>query len=190
MLEFGVAAIIVQRCLVPRCNPLRVNGLASFLAVGSGRGTPRAWKKPRGGAAAEANLRRNSPERSGCTRLAVSDGLELVNLSGNSMIQASIRIVAAEGKRAELVEVLLRLKGPVEVVRGCRGCSVLQDLEDPNVLTYVVRWDTQEGLETHFRSERFRRLLPYIEMSAEPPIVDVSTVDHLGGIDFLVAILN
>jgi quinol monooxygenase YgiN len=106
------------------------------------------------------------------------------------MIQESFRIVAPEGKREEILGVLLCLKGPTEVSRGCRGCRIVQDVEDENVLTYIVKWETQEDLEEHLRSERFRRLLPYVEMSTEPPEVTFSTIDQVRGIELLVAVLS
>jgi quinol monooxygenase YgiN len=106
------------------------------------------------------------------------------------MIQASFRIVAPENKRDEILEILLRLKGPTEVSRGCRSCRILQDAEDCHVLTYVVQWDTQDEVEEHLRSERFRRLLPYIEMSVEPPRVEFSTIDQVRGIEFLITVLS
>lgn len=106
------------------------------------------------------------------------------------MIQASFRIVAPPAKREEILNVLLCLKGPTEVSKGCRGCWILQDAKDENALIYVVQFDTQDGLEEHLCSERFRRLLPYVEMSVEPPVVDFSTIDHVGGIEFLVTILS
>jgi quinol monooxygenase YgiN len=106
------------------------------------------------------------------------------------MIQGSFRIVAPEGKREEILDVLLRLKGPTEVAKGCRACRILQDAEDDHVLTYEVHWDMQSDLEEHLRSERFRRLLPYIEMSVEPPEVTFSTIDQVRGIEFLIAVLN
>ncbi len=106
------------------------------------------------------------------------------------MIQASFRIVAPPRKREEILEVLLCLKGPTEITRGCRSCRILQDADDANVLTYLVEWDTEEEVESHLRSERFRRLLPYIEMSVEPPQVDFSTIDRVRGIEFLVDVLR
>jgi len=106
------------------------------------------------------------------------------------MIQAFFRIVVPEDKREETLGVLLCLKGPTEVTRGCRGCWILQDAEDSRALTYLVQWDTQDDLEGHLRSERFRRLLPYIEMSVVPPEVAFSTVDRVRGIEFLVAALD
>ncbi len=115
----------------------------------------------------------------------VSAACRVAQHKGCRMIQASLRIVAPPGKRAEVLDVLRCLKGPTEVSRGCRVCSVLQDVEDERVLTYLVQWDTQDDLEEHFRSERFRRLLPYIELSVEPPEIDVSTIDQIGGIEVL-----
>jgi quinol monooxygenase YgiN len=106
------------------------------------------------------------------------------------MIQASLRVVAPPGKRAEMLDVLRCLKGPTEVSRGCRVCRVLQDAEDERALTYVVQWETQHDLEEHLRSERFRRLLPYIELSVEPPEVEVSTVEQIGGIEFVLDALG
>jgi quinol monooxygenase YgiN len=106
------------------------------------------------------------------------------------MIQASFRIVAPEDKREEILDVLLCLKGPTEVAKGCRACRILQDAEDNHVLTYLAQWDTEQEIEEHLRSERFRRLLPYIEMSLEPPEVDFSTIEQIRGIEFLVAALS
>ncbi len=106
------------------------------------------------------------------------------------MIQASFRIVAPAGKREEVLDILLRLKGPTEVSKGCRTCRIVQDVEDNHVLMYLVQWDTEAALEEHLRSARFRRLLPYIEMSVEPPEVDFSTIDQIRGIEFLVAALS
>ena len=106
------------------------------------------------------------------------------------MIQACLRMKVPVEKRDEVLDVLRCLKGPTEVSKGCRVCRVLQDAEDEGVLMYLVQWDTQDEVEEHFRSERFRRLLPYIEMCVEPPEVEVSDIDRVGGLEFLVAALG
>jgi hypothetical protein len=69
-------------------------------------------------------------------------------------------------------------------------CRVFQDVENGDGLTYLVQWDTKQDLVEHLRSERFRRLLPYVEMSVDPPEVEISDLDPLGGIEFLVAVLG
>jgi quinol monooxygenase YgiN len=106
------------------------------------------------------------------------------------MMQGLIRIVAPHDKREEVVDVLTCLKGPTEVASGCRACRVLQDADDSRLITYLVQWDTEEAMAEHLRSERFRRLLPYIEMSVEPPEVDFSTIGQVRGVEFLVAAIG
>jgi quinol monooxygenase YgiN len=106
------------------------------------------------------------------------------------MIQASFRLVAPAGKRREFLGVLLCLKGPTEALAQCRACWICQDVDDDHSLTYLVQWDSWEDLESHLRSERFRRLLPYIEMSVEPPVVSFGDIEHVRGIEFLVEVLS
>jgi len=106
------------------------------------------------------------------------------------MIQATFRLVAPEGKRQEFLGVLLHLKGPTEALAECRVCWICQDVTNDHALIYLVQWDSQEDLEAHLRSERFRRLLPYIEMSAEPPAVSFGSIEHIRGIEFLVEVLS
>jgi quinol monooxygenase YgiN len=106
------------------------------------------------------------------------------------MIQATFRLVAPAGKRKEFLDVLLYLKGPTEALPECRACWICQDATNDNAIIYLVQWDTQEDLESHLRSERFRRLLPYIEMSVEPPAVSFGSIEHIRGIEFLVEVLS
>lgn len=85
---------------------------------------------------------------------------------------------------------LLHLKGPTEALPECRACWICQDVDDDHVFTYLVQWDTQEDLKSHLRCERFRRLLPYIEMSVEPPAVSFDRIEHVRGIEFLIEVLS
>jgi quinol monooxygenase YgiN len=103
------------------------------------------------------------------------------------MIQAVLRVVAPPGKREEIIEVFHGLTGLTEVSKGCRVSRAFRDADDDAVITYWVQWDNRSQLEDHFRSERFRQLLPYIEMSTEPPEVDVSNLEQIGGIEVMVA---
>jgi len=102
------------------------------------------------------------------------------------VIQATFRIVPPEEKRGELVEVLFCLKEPTEATHGCRGCEILQDLNDRRAIIWMEHWDSLAELQEHIRSERFRAMLPYIELSVIPPKVAVDRIDSLQGIDFLV----
>jgi len=106
------------------------------------------------------------------------------------MVEATVRIVAPDDKRIELLDVLSSLKGPTEATKGCQGCQVLSDISCESIVLYVVRWDDRPALEEHFRSERFRRLLPYIEMSIEPPVVEVNSLEPIGGLQIVLEALG
>ena len=106
------------------------------------------------------------------------------------MIQAAVRLVAPEGKLQEFRDVLLHVKGPTDSFPECRACWIGQDVTNDHALVYLIQWDSQEDLETHLRSVRFRRLLPYIEMSVEPPVVNFGSIEHIRGIEFLVDVLT
>ncbi|MFG0266944.1 MAG: putative quinol monooxygenase [Rhodopirellula sp. JB055] len=106
------------------------------------------------------------------------------------MLQVVLRVVAPPDKRNEILQVLACLSGPTEVTKGCRLCRVLCDANDDDVITYWMQWETREDLKTHLRSQRFQKILPYIELSVEPPEVDVSNMDSVGGIEFVVSAIH
>lgn len=106
------------------------------------------------------------------------------------MIQAVLRVVAPPDKREEILHVFSGMSGPTEVTKGCRVCRVLCDVEDERAIHYWVQWDTRDELQQHLRSERFQRLLPYIEMSLEPPEVEISTLERIGSMDYVVSAIR
>lgn len=106
------------------------------------------------------------------------------------MIQAVLRVVAPPGVREELLDVVRGLIGPTEVTKGCRACRAYCDVEDEDSFLYWMQWEGLDDLQEHFRSERFRRLLPYIEMSSQPPQVEITICEQLGGIEFIVAAIG
>ena len=106
------------------------------------------------------------------------------------MIQASLRIVPPADKWVELRDVMRSLKGPTAVLKGCHDCRVLQDADADGGLTYIVQWESRNQLEDYVRSSRFRKLLPYVEMSVQPPEFDMSSFDRIGGIESLIAVLG
>ena len=103
------------------------------------------------------------------------------------MIQASVRIVAPIAKRAEILDVMQRTLGPLEAAKGCLCCQILFDFDNNDAITYLMRWDTRAALEAHLSSDRFRRLLPYMELSLRRPEVEVSIVNPIGGLELLIS---
>ena len=51
---------------------------------------------------------------------------------------------------------LLNLVDPTRIEKGCVDYIFYQDNEDPNVLMLYENWETNEDLEAHMNTERFK----------------------------------
>ena len=102
------------------------------------------------------------------------------------MIQATFRVVPPSERQQELIEVLSCVKEPTEALDGCRRYQILQDVNDRRAISWLEWWDCMADLEAHIRSDRFQRLLPYIEMSVDPPEVTVGAIDPVRGMEYIV----
>ena len=54
----------------------------------------------------------------------------------------------------------------------------------------LVQLESMNQMKEHIRSQRFRRLLPYIEMSVQPPEFDMYSLERIGEIESLIAVLG
>jgi quinol monooxygenase YgiN len=74
---------------------------------------------------------------------------------------ASVVVIAVgemfgiSGRREELAERLERFERWAAGEPGCRRYTFAAALADPNRFVLVSEWDSQEALETHYRSEDF-----------------------------------
>jgi quinol monooxygenase YgiN len=61
------------------------------------------------------------------------------------------------GRRNELVELLQRSEREAAAEPGCRRHTFAAGLADPDRFVLVSEWDSQEALDTHYRSDVFAR---------------------------------
>ena len=85
----------------------------------------------------------------------------------------------------ETRRLLRSVVGPCSAQRGCRGCRMLQDQEDPAGLWLFQEWDSLENLKKHFHSEAFRWLLAAMDLSVSPPDLRFLFVDRSCGIELV-----
>jgi quinol monooxygenase YgiN len=69
------------------------------------------------------------------------------------------KLQAQPGKRAVLVDVLLRAAKLVSTMHGCRSYIVLEDLKDESCVWVFEMWDDKESHDTSLRDERVRGLI-------------------------------
>ena len=103
------------------------------------------------------------------------------------MVVFTLRLQAPPDKRHEIVQTLRSVLGPTQAERGCAGCHVDQDVDDPNVLTFVETWQQQADLDRHLASEEYRKLLAVMDMASAPPSVQLMAVLDDNGLDRIAA---
>ena len=94
-------------------------------------------------------------------------------------------ISVAPGKLQELGKALASLVGPIQVQPGCLSCRLFQGWSNPEALQMEARWDTQEDLIRHLRSDVYKRLLLLMELSSAPPVLEFVTVTEFRGLDLV-----
>lgn len=101
------------------------------------------------------------------------------------MIVGTLRILPAPDRRAEILEVFRAIQGPVLAQPGCAACHIYEEEGQERAVVLVERWESQEALETHLRSENYRRILGAIELSGGPPEVSFDYVSSTNGMGLI-----
>ena len=101
------------------------------------------------------------------------------------MIVGTLRILPAPDRRAEILRVFRTIQGPVLAQPGCLACHIYEEQHPDQALVLVERWDSQAALETHLRSEAYRRVLGAIELSGGAPEIRFDFVTASEGIELI-----
>jgi quinol monooxygenase YgiN len=101
------------------------------------------------------------------------------------MIVGTLRILPAPDRRAEILEVLRAVQGPVRDQPGCIACDIYDEQGPDQAIVLVARWESQAVLEAHLRSEACRRVLGAVELSGSAPEVRFDYVSATDGIELI-----
>jgi quinol monooxygenase YgiN len=103
------------------------------------------------------------------------------------MVVFTLRLLASPRNRGEIVQALRSLIGPTQAERGCMGCHLQQDADDPNLLTFSEEWQQQTDLDRHMASGDYHRLLVVMDMASAPPNTTISEVMDVSALDRIAA---
>ena len=107
---------------------------------------------------------------------------------GAEMIVVTVRIQVSPENKAEARRVILPLLGPTRAEAGCVSCDLYTSAEDDSSMVLVERWKSMPDLERHIRSDHYRNVLAWIDMSTEPPAVHFDSLSKSQGLELIVAI--
>jgi quinol monooxygenase YgiN len=106
------------------------------------------------------------------------------------MIIGTVRILPPPDRRAAVLEVLRSVQGPVQAQPGCTACDIFEDRCPEPVIVLFERWETEEALESHLRSETYRRILGAVELSGSPPDIRFEHVSGIEGMELIERLRN
>jgi quinol monooxygenase YgiN len=99
------------------------------------------------------------------------------------MIVGTLRILPGPDRRADVLEILRSILGPVLAQPGCVDCSIYEEEGPDRAVLLIERFDTDEALRAHLRSELYRRILGALELSEGRPDVRFERVSAREGLE-------
>jgi quinol monooxygenase YgiN len=102
-----------------------------------------------------------------------------------SVIIGTIRLLPPSNRRAEVLELLRSVRGPLRVQPGCVACDIYEEDESRPAVVFVERWASKGALEAHLRSDMCRRILAAVELSGGPPDIRFEHVSAIEGVEII-----
>ena len=106
------------------------------------------------------------------------------------MVIGTLRILLSPDRRAEVIQILQSIQGPVLALPDCAGCHIYEEEDPEPAVVLVERWESEAALEEHIRSEAYRRILGAIELSGSPPEVHFDFVSASKGMELIERLRN
>jgi quinol monooxygenase YgiN len=99
------------------------------------------------------------------------------------MVRSNIRMLLPLKKLSEAQEILGSMIEQIQFEPGCMSCRLYRDVQEECALMLDETWTSEKDLLRHLQSDRYRRVLLVVEMSAEPPEIRFDTIAHSSGVE-------
>lgn len=85
-----------------------------------------------------------------------------------------IKIVARQFVKPDQIDNYIALMNDLGVKtnqldEGCIEYAIFQDLSDPQIITLVEEWESQEALDKHMKATHFKEIVPKLDAFYEKP---------------------
>jgi quinol monooxygenase YgiN len=95
----------------------------------------------------------------------------------------TLRVQIQPNQRKIVLDAARMYIGPTQVQPGCISCRFYQDVVNPDAILFVEKWKSRKALDEHLRSDRYRVILSFIDMSTEKPDFKIHTISKIEGIE-------
>jgi quinol monooxygenase YgiN len=101
------------------------------------------------------------------------------------MVITTMHLTAAPEKRMNIIKTIHTMIGPTNAQPGCLHCELFSSTQNDDKLFLLEKWDSQESLEQHIKSDEFRKVLAAMDAACAPPTIGFYETNSLGGMDLL-----
>ena len=101
-----------------------------------------------------------------------------------------LHLKVAPEKRMQILETIRSMIGPTSAQPGCLHCDFLSSTQNDDILVLLEKWESQETLNQHIKSEEFRKVLAAMDTACEPPDLSFYEIDSLAGMDRVEKVLG
>lgn len=101
------------------------------------------------------------------------------------MIVSTLGIEVSPENRREALNVIASTMGRTRTLSGCVSCDLYQHEGEPLKLMLIERWESLAALKDHIRSDDFRRVLAWLDMSCAQPDVRFESVSEIQGLELI-----
>jgi quinol monooxygenase YgiN len=102
------------------------------------------------------------------------------------VVIGTLRIPVSQGRRADVIDVLESVRGPVLAQPGCTACHIYEEHgPEEEAVVLVERWECDAAMRRHIRSEAYGRILSAVEIAGYPPDVCFDYVSSSEGMELI-----
>jgi len=96
-----------------------------------------------------------------------------------------IRLRVNRKKHRDVLDALHSLEGVLQGNVHCIGCDTYTSRNNSGAILYVERWQTQEALYQHLKSDLFLRVLAILELAENKPEIAFYQLTEGAGIELI-----
>ena len=101
------------------------------------------------------------------------------------MVIFTLHLEVAPNDRLNILKAIHLIIGPTSVLKGCLHCGLYSNTQNDDKLILLEKWESQQGLERHVRSDDFRKILTVMETAKKMPEISFNTVVSIAGLELV-----
>jgi quinol monooxygenase YgiN len=109
--------------------------------------------------------------------------VNLKSIKDTTMVRSTIRMLIPTEKQGEALEILRSTIDQAQFEPGCVSCWVYRGVEDARAIMIEELWTSEEDMQQHLQSDKYRNVLLVVEMAVEPPEIRFDVIAHSDGVE-------